>query len=471
LKSNLLKNIFSSGLQAIAVQVLGVTFFLIASFYLSKDDFGIISWANALCIMLTTLLSVGMEQVVFRRIAVSSRSDWAATAFLLHAFAGSAIGLIILSLFSAFGHDTKLQFLPLFFIAQAFTYMGTPLKQMLNAKQKFTPYGIIAVCSNTLKIVLSLVYVKGVGLTMGVAVGIMILCAAIEFFSLLIYVRKNEHFRFHFRLQAYKKLVKESMPQYISVIFDSSLSRIDWILLGILGTAAMTAEYSFAYRAFELARLPITVVAPILLAKFAKILSAEMKMDEGKKAVVKDIFQMEMFIAVFIPLLLNILWTPVLESLFHGKYGANNSLEFFLLSLNIPFLFAINLVWTICFTGKLYRKIANVTIGSAVANLILNIILIPKFSGTGAAIAFLATTILQLLAYSMLLRTASVTFRMYSIVAYFIMAGIAYITVIYALKNIFLQLVVSAAIYIVLCIIFRLIKRSHLQTLQVFLKK
>jgi O-antigen/teichoic acid export membrane protein len=471
LKSNLLKNIFSSGLQAIAVQVLGVTFFLIASFYLSKDDFGIISWANALCIMLTTLLSVGMEQVVFRRIAVSSRSDWAATAFLLHAFVGSAIGLIILSLISALGHDTQLQLLPLFFIAQAFTYMGTPLKQMLNAKQKFTPYGIIAVCSNTLKIVLSLIYVKGVGLTMGVAVGIMILCAAIEFFSLLIYVRKNEHFRFHFRLQAYKKLVKESMPQYISVIFDSSLSRIDWILLGILGTAAMTAEYSFAYRAFELARLPITVVAPILLAKFAKILSAEMKMDAGKQAVVKDIFQMEMFIAVFIPLLLNILWTPVLESLFHGKYGANNSLEFFLLSLNIPFLFAINLVWTICFTGKLYRKIANVTIGSAVANLILNIILIPKFSGTGAAIAFLATTILQLLAYSMLLRTASVAFRMYSIVAYFIMAGIAYITVIYVLKNIFLQLVVSAAIYIVLCIIFRLIKKSHLQTLQVFLKK
>ena len=471
MKSNLLKNIFSSGLQAIAVQVLGVTFFLIASFYLSKDDFGIISWANALCIMITTLLSLGMEQVVFRRIAVSSRSDWAATAFLLHAFAGSAIALITLAILSAITHKVELHFLPLFFVAQAFTYMATPLKQMLNAKQRFTPYGIIAVCSNTLKIILSLVYVKGTGLSIQVAVGIMILCAAIEFFSLLLYVRKNQNFKFRLRWQAYKKLVKESLPQYISVIFDSSLSRIDWVLLGILGTSAMTAEYSFAYRAFELARLPITVIAPILLAKFARLLSAEMKMDDDKKDLVKNIFHIEIFIAVLIPLVLNILWAPVLDTVFKGKYGSNNALEFFLLSLNIPFLFTINLIWTICFTGKLYRKIANITIATAVGNLILNIVLIPLFSGTGAAIAFLATTVLQLIAYSILLKKAAVSISVIDIMLYFLLASIAYWVSTYLLNNIVLQIFTGVIVYILLCIVFKLINKTHLQTLQLFLKR
>ncbi len=179
LKSNLLKSIFSSGLQAIAVQVLGVAFFLIASFYLSKDDFGIISWANALSIMIATLLSMGMEQVVFRRIAVSNRSDWAAGAFLLHALAGSVVGAVAMFVISMGTTEIKMEFLPLFFIAQAFTYMGTPLKQMLNAKQKFTPYGIIAICSNTLKIVLSLLAVKFFSFSISAVVGIMIVCASI----------------------------------------------------------------------------------------------------------------------------------------------------------------------------------------------------------------------------------------------------------------------------------------------------
>ncbi|RYE23168.1 MAG: hypothetical protein EOP51_11350 [Sphingobacteriales bacterium] len=471
MKSKLLKNIFSSGLQAIAVQVLGVTFFLIASFYLSKDDFGIISWANALSIMITTLLSVGMEQVVFRRIAVSNRSDWAAAAFLAHAFAGSAIGLIIVFLVSVANLSVKMEFLPLFFIAQAFTYMATPLKQMLNAKQKFAPYGIIAIISNTLKIGISLAYIKGAGLTMPVAVGIMIVCAAIEFLALLFYVRKTQHLQFTFRIQAYKKLIKESMPQYVSVIFDSSLSRIDWVLLGIVGTAAVTAEYSFAYRAFELARLPITVIAPILLAKFAKVLSTDAKMDDARQALVKSVFQIEIFLAVMIPLVLNILWAPVLDMVFHGKYGSNNAIEFFLLSLNIPFLFAINLVWTICFTGKLYRKIANITIGSAVLNLLLNLILIPNFGGLGAAIAFLATTVLQLTAYTLLLRTATINVNLLSILAYFIVAGVAYVAAIYVTKNIFVQLAISVTIYVGVCVAVKLIRKSHLQTLQFFLKR
>lgn len=470
MKSNLLKNIFSSGLQAIAVQVFGVAFFLIASFYLSKDDFGIISWANALSIMITTLLSLGMEQVVFRRIAVSSRSDWAATAFLLHAFAGSAIAFITLVILASITHKVELHFLPLFFIAQAFTYMATPLKQMLNAKQRFTPYGIIAVCSNTLKIILSLVYVKGVGLSIRVAVGIMILCAAIEFFSLLLYVRKNQNFRFYFRWQAYKKLIKESLPQYVSVIFDSSLSRIDWILLGILGTTAMTAEYSFAYRAFELARLPITVIAPILLAKFAKVLS-EMSMDENKKKMVKDIFHVEVFIAVLIPLILNILWAPVLDVVFNGKYGSNNAFEFFLLSLNIPFLFAINLIWTICFTGKLYKKVAGITIASAVINLLLNIFLIPALGGVGAAITFVVTTVMQLIAYTVLLKKMSISISIIDILLYMVLAAIAYYITTYLFRNIIVQAIVCTIVYALLCIIFRRIKITHFQTIQLFLKR
>jgi O-antigen/teichoic acid export membrane protein len=80
-KNKLVINFFSSGLQAIAIQVLGSLFFYFISVYLTKTDFGAISWINAVCLFITTLLGFGLEQVVVRRIAASNRSDWAAGAF------------------------------------------------------------------------------------------------------------------------------------------------------------------------------------------------------------------------------------------------------------------------------------------------------------------------------------------------------------------------------------------------------
>jgi len=48
-------------LQAISVQVLGAFFFYFISVYLSKSDFGIISWTNAVSILITALLGFGLE--------------------------------------------------------------------------------------------------------------------------------------------------------------------------------------------------------------------------------------------------------------------------------------------------------------------------------------------------------------------------------------------------------------------------
>ena len=120
MKKNILKSFFSSGLQAIAVQVFGLMFMLLSSFVLSKEDFGVINWANATAMLITALLSFGMEQVVMRRIAVSDKSDWAAAAFLVHNFIGSVLSLLLICLMGALGNSSAaLQYLPMFFAAQA----------------------------------------------------------------------------------------------------------------------------------------------------------------------------------------------------------------------------------------------------------------------------------------------------------------------------------------------------------------
>lgn len=82
----------------------------------------------------------------------------------------------------------------------------------------------------------------------------------------------------------YKGLVKESLPQFGVAVFTSALSRLDWILLGILSTNIVLAEYSFAYKVFEVATLPMLVIAPVLIPRFTKLFHPEAGEPRGSRA-------------------------------------------------------------------------------------------------------------------------------------------------------------------------------------------
>ncbi len=426
-RTRFLHRLFSSGLQTVSVQVLGLVFFYLISFYATKEDFGIINWSMAVCALLTTLLSFGMEQVVFRRIASARRSsDWAAMAFLLHSAVGTVLVLLGLILIAKLSGSPNLEYLPWFFAAQGLTYLGLPLRQFLNAKQRFTPYGVIAVLSNLVKMGLAFWVIRSALVTVTAVYYILIVCAAGELIALWAYVFHHWKPRWKFKFKAYKKLVKESLPQYMSVLFDSGLSRIDWILLGIMGTQIMTAEYAFAYRAFEVAKMPILILAPILLAHFSRLLVGGQRLSEEKKGQIKDLFHLEVFSATAIALLANLIWVEAGELVFQDKYGRANQTEFMILSAILPVQFAINLLWTLAFTGKMYLRIANLTMGAAVLNILLNMTFIPVWGARGAALSIAVTACLQLVAYALITRHSSGILPLYRIVILWILGAGAY---------------------------------------------
>ena len=475
MKNNLLRIVFSSGLQAVAAQVLGMVFFYVVAGYMSKDDFGVISWANAAAVMLTTLLSFGMDQVVVRRIATSKTSEWTAAAYLVHAFFGSVIMFLLLMLYrSLTPADTdKVAYLPWFFAAQALIFTGAPLKHFLNAKQRFGPYGVIATLSNIFKITIAAWLISRNNLSLTTVVGIMILCGVFELASLFVFVLRKSDLSLRFRSKAYFGLIKESLPQYVSVIFDSSLSRMDWFLLGILATSAATAEYSIASRAFEISRLPLSVIAPILLARFAPMLSMGGQLNDNKQKLIKDLFRLEMFAIFLIPLIANILWTPVVEYFFKGKYGAVNANQFMLLSICLPMQFFINLLWTLSFCGKKYRQVTAITIYSALINVVLSIIMIRVFhlGGLGTAISFLITTFLQMLGYYMLVRKTLMIVPVRHFFAFLVLAAACYNIAVTVSQYIYLQLPVAVGLYVISSLALKLVRGRHIEVAKTFIRK
>lgn len=422
---------------------------------------------NAKAMFIITFLSLGMEQIVIRRIASSKTSDWAAAAFLLHTVFSSFITiavLYIISLTVTQWHGARI--LLWFFTAQALVFMGTPLKQFLNAKERFAPYGIIAIISNLGKVLFAWILLTRQLLDIQGVIWILIGCSIFEFVTLLIYTLTKTTFSFKFRLSAYFKLVKESRAQFISVIFDSGLSRIDWILLSIISSNATTGDYSFAYRAFELARLPIIIIAPLILPRFSRILSSAGRLNEERRAQLNSLLAFEMFVAVLIPLLLNIIWSPFIGYVFDGKYGPSNALEFGILSACIPLHFLINLFWTLCFSAKKYRQVSTVTIAVAVINLALNVILIPIYGGIGAAISFLITSLVQVFLYYRLLHSEITDINIIPLPAFLICGLLSFFTAHFLSDNIFLQMLTAVILYVTLSLLTGILNKNKLRTLK-----
>jgi O-antigen/teichoic acid export membrane protein len=193
----------------------------------------------------------------------------------------------------------------------------------------------------------------------------------------------------------YFSLLRESFPQTGVVLITSALSRFDWIYIGFTLSAIKLAEYSFAYKIFEIATLPLLAIAPILIPRFTKLFQQNnFRVDELKLLV-----RAEMIVAALVALILNVCWVPVIAEITADKYGSVNVKTIFILTLCMPFLYINNFLWTIFFAQGRLNAILISFIITLVVNVGFDVILIPIFKNDGAAFAFLLACVVQTVYY------------------------------------------------------------------------
>jgi O-antigen/teichoic acid export membrane protein len=157
-------------------------------------------------------------------------------------------------------------------------------------------------------------------------------------------------------------------------------------------SAVKLAEYSFAYKVFELSTLPLLAIAPLLIPWFTRIFKDGATPDTNK---LKLLARMEMVVAAFTIVLINSCWSPVIDRLTAGKYGAVNERIIFILTLCIPLIYLTNFLWTISFAKGRLKMILTAFAITLAVNVIVDIILIPIFKNEGAAIGYLAGYVAQ----------------------------------------------------------------------------
>lgn len=190
-------------------------------------------------------------------------------------------------------------------------------------------------------------------------------------------------------------LLREALPQAGVVVITSALARFDWIFIGLIVSAVKLAEYSFAYKVFEMATFPLLAIAPVLIPLFTKIFQ-QPDIDGAK---LRFLLRMELIVAALVALLLNICWSPLVDLVTRGKYGMVNEKTILILSLGMPLLYVNNFLWTVNFAQGRLGMIFMSFIIALLVNVAGDLLLIPFYQNEGAAVAFLLSVLAQTVFY------------------------------------------------------------------------
>jgi len=224
-------------------------------------------------------------------------------------------------------------------------------------------------------------------------------------FLLLFFSFYIQPLKFVWNQNIWKKFLKRSWPLGLAMIFGMVYISIDSVMLGFWGQITEVGWYNAAYR---ITAVPLIVMALISKA-FYPALSKLFKESKEKFQELWN-YQMQIMIILSIPLMVVGVFTAgEIIDFFYGPNYANSVPVFQLLILAAGINFLYLPYFRALIVSDQQKKILWACLITAVINIVLNFILIPRYSFYGAGLATLFSHIfLFVLAFEFSRRFSSV---------------------------------------------------------------
>ena len=462
MKRKFLQDISVNSLQVLINQFCGFIIFYVLSVHLGKEEFGAFNWSLAVLLTAFNILSGGMDQLVIKKIASGNDASQIISTYLMHVFFAGILFYVILFSGQLIFHQPH-HLLLLLGLGKCMIFISSPFKQLATGLEKFRSLMLMSICSNVVRSLLLILLALFFHLELYWILIIFIIGDITELILCLIITRYNLKIPvvLQWNTKNYVTLIRESFPQAGVVIFTSFIARFDWILLGLIASNLILAEYSFAYKVFEISTLPLLVIAPVLIPRFTRMFHSPHSIPPAN--ILQRIFillRFEMIIASLTILVLNICWIPVIDFISLGKYGMVNQINILLLSASLPFLYFNNFLWTINFSKGHLRRIFNIIGITCLINVCGDIILIPFYKAEGAAAAFLISIAIQSYLYFRVTTIAELKYHWYSLIICPACAALSMIIALYLFKNVYLVLLMAVLSYFLSIVACRQIKKK-----------
>jgi O-antigen/teichoic acid export membrane protein len=399
MKKKLVKNLSANTIQLVVNQFFALAIFYVLSTQLDKTSFGEINLALAILLAVFNILSMGMDQLAVKKIASGVETHTVLSLCVFHVLITGLVfyGVLFASLFFFTNQAAVCSLVLLIGMGKLMIFFSTPFKMAANGMERFKLLAGMSVISNLYRGVFLIIFALMQVISLRNIVLIFITGDMLELlFGIYLFKRSvKTPINIKWNKAGYIQLLKEALPQGGVVVITSALARFDWIFIGLTLSAVKLAEYSFAYKVFEIATLPLLAIAPLLIPRFAKLFRQENATGDG----LSFLLRIEIIAAAFVALWLNICWAPLIDYLTAGKYGRVNVETIFILSLCMPLLYINNFLWTIYFAKGQLKMILHSFIVTLLVNVAGDVVLIPLYKNEGAACAFLLACLAQTIFY------------------------------------------------------------------------
>jgi len=367
---------------------LGVLVTVAIARHLGPEDFGKLNYGMAMFALIGVCASLGLDQVVQRDLVKSSadRDRFLGTCLALKMIAG-ALGYLCLILIVRKTVPDQTTRLTCLVIGLALLVNGSFTFDNWFQSQTQAKYTVYA--QNTAFLTLTIFRIVLIFLGAGLLAfawcfsAEQILGAILSLTLFLIVVRPVTKWRFDLSLA--RQWLANSWPLLLSGVAIIVYTRIDQIMLAHLADDRALGIYSAAVKVSE-----VSYFVPAILATsfFPSIIRTRELGTDAYNVRRQHYFDLSVVLAVAIALPTTVLAGPIIHLLYGNKYAEA-----------VPILCALVWATLFVFTGGARQQylIAEghmkfsfaATLAAAVLNVVLNIFLIPRYQGFGAAIATL----------------------------------------------------------------------------------
>jgi O-antigen/teichoic acid export membrane protein len=377
--------------------------------YLGPEQFGLFSYVQSIIAIFAVITTLGLDAIVVKVLVSKKQQENAilGTAFTLKLL-GAITLLCILSIIMFIypeDYQTTLLFLIIASgtIFQSFNVIDFYFQSKVLSKYVVYVNTFSLLVSSILKVVLILNNATLVSFAYVVLFDSVVLgCGFIYFYRL------KAHSIFFWRIDKFiaKSLLKDSWPLILSGLFVSMYMKIDQVMIKNMMTSADLGQYAAAVRLSE-----VWYFIPIVISSslFPAILNARKVSKEQYYSRIQKLYDLMAWMAIIIAIPMTFLSDWLVVILYGNEFSqAGSVLMIHIWSAVFVFLGVASSKWFLA-EGlqifSLYRTLIGVF-----TNITLNLILIPIYGISGAAVATLISQLLASYLFNVINKKSRITF-------------------------------------------------------------
>lgn len=356
--------------------------------YLGPEDFGILSYSRSFVAIFTAFSSLGLKDILVRELVKSKDSSnvLLGTSFGLQTL-GSLLIMIFLTIAILINDNEPITnkiiiILGLVTFLHSFNIISSYFISLVKSKYAAIPGLIGIVISSILKIVLILTDSTLISFVYLIVFDVVFLSVGQLFF----YHRLNQSIlNWKFSSKIAKRLLRDAWPLILSGLIISIYMKVDQIMIKEILNNSAVGQYAAAVRLSEAWYFIPSIICTSL---FPAIINAKLHSEKLYVSRLQRLFDLMVILglAVVVPVTLLSDWGV------HLLYGDEFSSTAAVLNIHIwagifVFLGVANQKWFISENLQIYT-ILCLGLGM-VSNVVLNLVLIPKYGILGAAYATL----------------------------------------------------------------------------------